>query len=64
MSDFMVSRVLVLNQNVQPCPPGPAIRALQEANTRLEQARPVLVPVPAYDPNVRTAKESTKRHGR
>ena len=50
MSDYLVSRTLVLNQRVSPRPAGPAILALQHANARLEQSMPRQQSVPAYQP--------------
>lgn len=55
MSDYMVSRTFAPNQQAISRPAGPAIRALQAANVRLEQAQPRQQSVPAYQPTSRGA---------
>jgi hypothetical protein len=51
MSDYLVSRSFVPNhQDAQPKPAGPAIRALQATNLKLEESLPQPQPVPAYQP--------------
>lgn len=48
MSDFMVTKRIVLDVHVPQCPPGPAIRAIQQKNLERSQRRPKFEPVMAY----------------
>lgn len=52
MPEYLVSRTLVLNREAAPRSVGPAIKALQQANLRLEQSMPRQQPVPAYQPRM------------
>jgi hypothetical protein len=50
MTEYLVSRTFVLNQLAALRPSGPAISALQAANSQLEMLMPRQQQVPAYQP--------------